>query len=285
LSSTDGAVKRVSDDPNGYYGLSLTADSQTLVTAQGDELSNVWVATDRNPTRLQKITSGKYDGLALRWTPDDRIVYVSQESGNDDIWLMDSDGGNRKQLTTDPNVDVYPSVTADGKYIVFLSLRGGIPYIWRMNLDGSDQTRLLDGDGERHVECSSTGQWLIYLPVGHRGIWKVDIDGGKPVSLFDKFAFLPAISPDGTRVAFSYWEDAAKPEGLKQAVVSVDGKRRLQPLEIPKTAIGENSDVLLRWSPDGQAITYVDNRSGVSNIWSLPLAGGQPTQLTDFKEG
>jgi len=31
----------------------------------------------------------------------------------------------------------------------------------------------------------------------------------------------------------------------------------------------------LRWLPGGEAFTYVDNRDGVSNIWSQPLAGGR----------
>jgi Tol biopolymer transport system component len=39
----------------------------------------------------------------------------------------------------------------------------------------------------------------------------------------------------------------------------------------------------MRWSPDGRALTYVVNRGGASNIWSLPVDGGPPQQLTDFK--
>jgi len=39
----------------------------------------------------------------------------------------------------------------------------------------------------------------------------------------------------------------------------------------------------LRWTPDGRALTYIDTKGGVSNIWSLPLDGGLPVQLTDFK--
>ncbi|HEV2664356.1 MAG TPA: protein kinase, partial [Blastocatellia bacterium] len=39
----------------------------------------------------------------------------------------------------------------------------------------------------------------------------------------------------------------------------------------------------LRWTPDGRALTYIDTINGVSNIWSLPLDGGPPKQLTDFK--
>jgi Tol biopolymer transport system component len=39
----------------------------------------------------------------------------------------------------------------------------------------------------------------------------------------------------------------------------------------------------LRWTPDGRALTYIDTINGVSNIWSLPVDGGPPKQLTDFK--
>ncbi|HEX8248827.1 MAG TPA: hypothetical protein VF599_11675, partial [Pyrinomonadaceae bacterium] len=48
---------------------------------------------------------------------------------------------------------------------------------------------------------------------------------------------------------------------------------------------GENSPLVqatLRWFPDGQAITYIDTKNGVSNILAQPLAGGEPKKLTDF---
>ena len=33
----------------------------------------------------------------------------------------------------------------------------------------------------------------------------------------------------------------------------------------------------------GRALNYTDTINGVSNIWSLPVDGGPPKQLTDFK--
>src|SRR6266849_5501717 len=39
------------------------------------------------------------------------------------------------------------------------------------------------------------------------------------------------------------------------------------------------------WSRDGRELTYVDTRNGVSNLWSQPVDGGPPWQLTDFKSG
>jgi tricorn protease len=40
----------------------------------------------------------------------------------------------------------------------------------------------------------------------------------------------------------------------------------------------------IRWTADGRSLTYVDSQGGVSNIWIQSLAGGQPKQLTDFKD-
>jgi dipeptidyl aminopeptidase/acylaminoacyl peptidase len=37
------------------------------------------------------------------------------------------------------------------------------------------------------------------------------------------------------------------------------------------------------WSPDGQGIDYVATEEGVGNIWRLPLAGGRPRPLTEWK--
>ena len=39
------------------------------------------------------------------------------------------------------------------------------------------------------------------------------------------------------------------------------------------------------WSSDGKSLTYIDTKDGVSNIWSQPVAGGPPKQLTHFNSG
>jgi Tol biopolymer transport system component len=38
----------------------------------------------------------------------------------------------------------------------------------------------------------------------------------------------------------------------------------------------------MQWSADGSAITYFITRKGVSNIWSQPIDGSAPKQLTEF---
>ena len=39
----------------------------------------------------------------------------------------------------------------------------------------------------------------------------------------------------------------------------------------------------VRWTTDGRALTYIDTREGVSNLWNQPLADGPPKQLTNFQ--
>jgi Tol biopolymer transport system component len=39
----------------------------------------------------------------------------------------------------------------------------------------------------------------------------------------------------------------------------------------------------LGWTPDGHALTFVHNTTGsTQNVYMLPLAGGDPVQLTHF---
>ncbi|MBM4063643.1 MAG: S9 family peptidase, partial [Planctomycetes bacterium] len=39
------------------------------------------------------------------------------------------------------------------------------------------------------------------------------------------------------------------------------------------------------FSPDGRTLLFVSNRSGTSQLWTMPVDGGEPRQLTDFGPG
>jgi len=41
---------------------------------------------------------------------------------------------------------------------------------------------------------------------------------------------------------------------------------------------------VVQWSLDGKSILYTVNANNVSNIWSQPLSGEAPKQITDFKD-
>lgn len=58
------------------------------------------------------------------------------------------------------------------------------------------------------------------------------------------------------------------------AVVPVEGGPPVKLFDI-------NVERLVRWTPDGRALAYIDHRN--QNVWAQPVDGGPPRQLTDFK--
>ena len=53
---------------------------------------------------------------------------------------------------------------------------------------------------------------------------------------------------------------------------------------MPRSAIRQNSQVILRWTSDGRSYAYIDDRDGVSNIWRQPLDGGPAQKVTSFND-
>ncbi len=61
-----------------------------------------------------------------------------------------------------------------------------------------------------------------------------------------------------------------------------EGGAALKTFDVPQTVY---IDMSPKWTPDGQGITYIDNRGGSRNLWVQPFSsGGAPKQLTDFKQ-
>jgi len=191
--------------------------------------------------------------------------------------MMDVDGSNRRQLTHDGH-NYRPIVSPDGRYIVFTSHRAGKRNIWRMDVDGGNPKQLTDGKGNAYSYPSPDGRWVVYVTwdFGDASLWKVPIDGGDPVQLVDAAANLPVISPDGKQIACFYWDEQAKPpQGVM--IFPFEGGLPTKRFNIFATYEG----FVLHWTSDGRALLYIDNR--LSDIWSQPVDGGKPVQITDFE--
>jgi eukaryotic-like serine/threonine-protein kinase len=288
VSYPGGEARRITNDLNDYRGVSLTADSNSLVTVQGDMSTNVWLAPSGAVNRAKQITSGKADGAnGIAWTPDGRIVYSSHASGNLDIWIMDAEGGNQTQLTNDPRMDYTPTVSPDGRYIVFVSHRAGFPSLWRMNIDGGNLLQLTDGPEDYNPQISPDGRWIVFdswrswLSGGRRALWKMPIDGGDPVQLTDRDTLSSDISPDGELIACFSKEQLNLPWRIM--VLPFEGGDPIKTFDLPTTVDPVNREFSVVWTPDGRAITYIDTRGGTWNVWAQPLDGGPPRQLTDYK--
>lgn len=283
ISYPGGSVRRLTSDSKFYFSICLTADSKTLLAVQTELLSDIWVMPDRDGEQARKITfgTGSYDSVS--YMPDGRIVYSSQASGNWDIWIMNADGSNQKQLTADAGVNLHHNVSPDGRYIVFASNRAGVFNIWRMNGDGGNPVQLTGGSGEKFPYCSPDGKWVVYNSVASDehpyALWKVPIEGGESERLTDRNTNLPAISPDGNRIAY-FWRDELRKGQYKIGIIAFAGGQPDKALDITQ---GLEPVGFVRWFPDGQSLTYAAARNGIFNIWMQPLGGGDAKQITDFK--
>jgi Tol biopolymer transport system component len=104
----------------------------------------------------------------------------------------------------------------------------------------------------------------------------VPIEGGEPREIIRMATgpSTPDISPDGRRLLFGGDE---KPNEFKWFVCELPAcSNRVSP---PMPAnLGSGG----RFTPDGRGITYVDKSH--MNIWTQPLAGGSPRQITHFTD-
>ena len=282
LSYPSGAARKITNDLNSYTGVSLTADSRTMVARQSETVSNIWTAPSTDLNRAKQITTGRngwYGLSGILWTPDGHVVYSSAASGNLDIWIMNADGSNQKQLTTDPQGDYAPAVSPDGRFIIYVSTRAGMPSLWRMDMDGGNHKQLTSGQEDYYPQVSPDGQWIVFASwrSGKEMVWKMPSGGGEPAQLTNKFTELPVISPDGKIIAcVETPEQPGSPQRI--ALLSIEGGEFTKTFDLPVTASGP-----IRWSSDGKAILYRDTRNVVTNIWAQPVDGGPPKQLTDYK--
>jgi Tol biopolymer transport system component/predicted Ser/Thr protein kinase len=274
-----GEARRITNDLNRYFGVSLTGDSSALVTVQGEVSSSIWVAPQGNATAARRLTSGSGTGegiFGVDSLPNGGLLYTSNASGHSDIWTMSPDGTSPTQLTMNAGNNQDPAVSADGRTVVFSSDRNGGRNIWRMNIDGSNPKQLTNGNADFVPQITRDGKWLLYESegAGQLRIWKQPLAGGTPQPLIDRAAGRPVVSPDGKWVAIIAFDEAAGRFDI--AYMPIDGGQL--------NNLSNLVDAAFAWSSDSKAVIYVDNRNGVSNLMSQTLDGRPPKQITNFTD-
>jgi serine/threonine protein kinase/Tol biopolymer transport system component len=275
-----GETRRITNDLNQYFGVSLTGDSNALVTVQGEISSSIWVAPQGDATGARRITSGSGTGEGLYGVasvPNGGVLYTSNASGHSDIWSMSADGSNPTQLTVNAGNNADPAVSADGRRVFFSSDRNGHSNIWSMNIDGSSPKQLTNGDADFTPQITSDGKWLLYQSdrAGHLRVLKQPLEGGTPQPLSERAASNPIISPDGKWVAINSFDEAAGRFEIGYLPIAGGELIRLSSLV----------NAAFAWAPDSKSVLCVDSQNGVSNLMSQPLDGHPAKQVTNFTEG
>jgi eukaryotic-like serine/threonine-protein kinase len=270
-----GEVRKITNGPHDFYwALSTSADSHSMLSILTQISGQLWVGRFSDANSFQPITTSQISVWGA-WTPDDKIVYADNAAGKS-TWMVNADGSGARQLTPsdEDNINLCYRVSPDGRYIVFASIKNGTLRLWRMDADGGNPLQLTNSAYDlEQSDFSSDSKWVIYARSGsEKGVWKVPIEGGDPVRLNDADALIPVVSPDGKMIAYY---DVAEGRPNRVAIMSSAGGPVIKTFEISETGS-------LRWTADNRGILYIKNEGGVSNIWSQPIAGGRPKQVTHF---
>lgn len=282
----EGAPTKLTNDFIDYTKISAADDSRTLITIQFDIRSHIYFNDAEKPIEAaREISFGSYEGFTgVSISPGGKIVYSSRVGSEIDVWMGDVSGTNKKRLT-DNHQSFFPAISPDEKSIAYVSAQGGTPHIWRMDADGSNPRQLTNGGYEMVPQFSPDGKFIVYM--GHDGegmkIFKLALEGGEPVRLSDNGAMQPTVSPDGKSVAYFYREDQPKPV-WRIRIISFETGEPVKTLDLPSSINPFYLAEPLRWSPNGQSLTYITTNAGVSNIFELPLNNSGNKQITNFSE-
>jgi Tol biopolymer transport system component len=297
ISIATGEKTRLSSPPepsigDGWPAVSPDGGSVAFARYSQDTSANVYVVpmTGGEP---RQITADKSSIFGLAWATNGDLVFSSNRGGSSRLWRLPTNGSSISPiaLVDGGGEDArFPSISRPGSATpVRLAYQRFVE-----NLD--IRRREIVGEGTPHHALLSTHSFIVstrsedhprYSPDGSRiafvsnrsgypELWACASDASNPIrltSMRGPAVIAPQWSPDGRRIA--YFATTGRAGTYQAYVIDASGGQwsRL-------TRSDGDLEALPSWSRDGRTIYITSNRSGSLQIWKVPLAAGDPVQLT-----
>lgn len=277
---------------------------EALTGKEGMFLSRIVVASDRGGGKFKEIYVMDWDGMNIErvtnhktialspvWSPDaKKIAYTAfvqrakSKTRNADLFIYEMATGKRWLTSYRKGVNSGASFSLDGESLFLTLTQSGTPDIYRMSLKGEIMKKITNGP---------------------RGAMNVE----------------PAVSPDGSKIAFSSDRSGQtmiyvmNADGSSPKRITFAGKFNASPSWSPDgqriafagwsqdhfdifTMKADGSDMIRitsakkangRWaqnedpvfSPDGRFLMYTSNRTGTNQVYISNLDGSEERRITD----
>jgi Tol biopolymer transport system component len=182
------------------------------------------------------------------------------------------------QITSGVGWEGEPAMSPGGTRVAYVSDESGNDDVYVADVLGGRVLQLTTDPG---MDFAPTwfpdGSAVAFVSdrTGTRSVWKVGQFGGGATMLL-KDAEYPAVSPDGTRIAFSRSDCSG---GLRVWVAPLDDPSHAMMLTMSKHGLWDH--IGAAWSPDGRTLSY----SAHASLWTVSAEGSAPRRLTRNRKG
>jgi dipeptidyl aminopeptidase/acylaminoacyl peptidase len=219
------------------------------------------------------------------WSLDGQeVAYTTGKGTEIDLWAsrtsVPAAAGTARQIA--PLADrAQASLSPDWQWIAFVSKQR----IWKIPAAGGDVVKLTEAAGKYASLTWSPDSSRVAFVLDQKDqtdVGVVPAAGGATVWIaatpFDEDS--PVWSPDSGRLAF-----IRRADDWASYEIWVSGGDASAPRSIVKETYDRGVEEFGfsergHWSPDGTRIVYLSNRKGFNHVWTVPVAGGEPTQIT-----
>lgn len=227
-----------------------------------------------------------------RISPDGRTVAVVVRG---QVRLVPSTGGVAVPLTPATATASHPVWSPDGETLAFASDANGDRDVFTVPRDGGAMVRqTFSGADELPSGFSPDGREVLFSAerlgdaVGSRfggsQLYAAPVQGGRTRLVLPTRNEQASFNPAGTQLVYQY-RSSVDPQARQHRVGANANELWLYDLatrrHTPLVRDGKDARNPV-WSPDGQAVYYLSERSGVLNVWRRDLKSGKDTALTTF---
>jgi Tol biopolymer transport system component/DNA-binding winged helix-turn-helix (wHTH) protein len=270
-------TRRISFGVEKYRSIAASADGRRLVATVGNPTATLGSVpildrlADEGDVKPYPLPSLR--ALMPRFGPN-ALFYLSSQGAGDGLWRYQN--GEVLEIWKGSTAALLepPAVSSDGRRVAFVLRQNGNLRLRVETSEGTESQDLGGRVGIRGAPCwSPDGKWIVTGGNDGEGdgLFKIPVDGGKPVRIATGPAANPVWSPDGTTIVYA---GANVRGGTPLSAVRPDGVR----VEWPQITVQRDGE-RMRFLPNGKSLVYMQGQGDIQDFWILDIATKRTRQL------